>query len=145
MLSGTPPSSQRIARAGMKSYARLATLAHQLQAGRVLFVHKPEMHYLHQFVVDLLTASNSNRAWLHCLAYSCSAAEDFRGRTSLLSRSVHAATSLAEIAGFHYLGCFPSSARACGAHMVPSCEGQPAGSLRSCGVTVSGYGFLLYL
>ena len=88
-----PEACATIVHAGLaflKCYARLATLAWEL--GRPLWKYTPRVHYFHHMVLQLDTAQRGNNAALNPLTFSCSAAEDFVGRVSLLSRRVSART-----------------------------------------------------
>ena len=88
-----PSTGRRIFAAGMgflKGYSKLATLA--FQAKRPLWAYKPKLHYFHHIILQLGNDSAAGRKSMNCLAYSCSQAEDFIGRTSLLSRRTAAKT-----------------------------------------------------
>ena len=86
-----PLQSGKLARAGMsflKAYVKLASLSHA--ANRRLFIYKPKAHYLHHIILLLLETSLADKKCWNPLAYSCSSAEDFIGRASMLSRRVAA-------------------------------------------------------
>lgn len=75
----------------LQAYAKLATLTNR--SGRLLFVYKPKLHYFHHILVEMRSTLRSGGLPLNPLSYSCSAAEDFIGRASLLSRRTAAATT----------------------------------------------------
>ena len=74
----------------LKTYSKLAELA--LAASRPLFTYRPKIHFLHHVILELEAARLKRVAGLNPLSVSCSAAEDFIGRTALLSRRVSAMT-----------------------------------------------------
>lgn len=81
----------RIVDAGMtflKCYAKLASAVHKL--GRPLFVYRPKLHYYHHILLDMRRLASQGHRPLNPISYSCSQAEDFIGRASLLSRRVAA-------------------------------------------------------
>lgn len=86
--------ARRIVASGLlflKAYAKLASLTYE--KGLRLFVYKPKIHYFHHLMLQMRSTLNSGGMPLNPLAYSCSAAEDFIGRASLLSRRTAAATT----------------------------------------------------
>ena len=93
-ISQEPADAKRIVNAGMtflQSYAMLATLAYR--AGRPLWTFRPKIHYFHHILLDLHSAAQRNVPQMNVLAASCSASEDFIGRTCLVSRRVAATTA----------------------------------------------------
>ena len=70
----------------MRCYRKLASMAFTLR--KPLWPYRPKIHVLHHFIADMDQACRKNAAALNVLAFSCSASEDFIGRTALLSRRV---------------------------------------------------------
>ena len=89
-----PSLAGRIVDSGLtflRAYSKLASLTYHRQL--YLFVFRPKLHYFHHQLMDIRCTLNSGGFPLNPLAYSCSAAEDFIGRASLLSRRTAAATT----------------------------------------------------
>lgn len=94
MNAKEPSLAGRIVDSGLtflRAYAKLASLAYHQHL--YLFVFRPKLHYFHHLLLEISCALNSGGLPLNPLAYSCSAAEDFIGRASLLSRRTAAATT----------------------------------------------------
>ena len=90
-LPKEPAATELIVSHGMKffkAYAHLARLA--LQQSRPLWKYSPKIHYFHHLVLQMEEARAKGYAALNPLSFSCSAAEDFIGRVSLVSRRVAA-------------------------------------------------------
>ena len=93
-LSKEVSSAKKIVDSAMtflKGYSKLAGLS--LALSRPLFVFRPKIHYYHHIVLEMRSTVTQNKKPLNPLAYSCSQAEDFIGRASLLSRRVSALTT----------------------------------------------------
>ena len=93
IYSQDPTEAGQIADRAMRFmwlYVKLATVS--AERGRHLFAFRPKGHYFHHLILRLRAASLSGHPCLSPLAYSCSAAEDFIGRASMLSRRVNART-----------------------------------------------------
>ncbi|CAE7244235.1 UPF1 [Symbiodinium sp. CCMP2592] len=75
----------------LRCYSKLATLA--LAQGKPLWPYRPKIHVLHHFIIDMKQACDMGTPALNPLSVSCSQAEDFIGRTALLSRRVAANTA----------------------------------------------------
>lgn len=75
----------------LRGYAKLAELSYLNL--RPLFVYKPKLHYFHHLVMEMQLVLAKGGTPLNPLAYSCSAAEDFIGRASMLSRRASARTT----------------------------------------------------
>ena len=89
-----PDAARPIVAAGMsflRSYSHLAALA--LEAKRPLFKLAPKIHYLHHIILEIEKARTQGYAALNPMSYSCSSAEDFIGRVSLLGRRVAAVSA----------------------------------------------------
>ena len=99
MAVGKAPDSQDPTEAGQIAdlamrflwlYVKLATVS--ASRDRNLFAFRPKGHYFHHMFLTLRAASLSGHDSLNPLTFSCSSAEDFIGRTSMLSRRVNART-----------------------------------------------------
>lgn len=93
-LSKEVSSAKKIVDSAMtflKGYSKLASLS--VAIPRPLFVFRPKIHYFHHMVLQMSSTVRQNSKPLNPLAYSCSQAEDFIGRASLLSRRVSALTT----------------------------------------------------
>lgn len=75
----------------LEAYAKLASEAHK--AGRPLWVYKPKIHYFHHLMHDMKASICKGHKPLNPLPFSCSMAENFIGRTSLLARRGSAMTT----------------------------------------------------
>ena len=88
----------------LKAYSKLATAAHALL--RLLWVFKPKIHYFHHLMLDMKSNIINGNKPINCLAFSCSQAEDFIGRTSLLSRRVSAMTTETRVLQRYLIAAF---------------------------------------
>ena len=89
----------------LKCYAKLATLSHK-DWDRPLFVYRPKMHYYHHILLQMKQVIAKGEKPLNPLSYSCSQAEDFIGRASLLSRRVASGSTQTRVLQRYLAGAF---------------------------------------
>ena len=75
----------------VQAYAKLASLAYA--SSRPLFAYRPKLHYFHHILLEMRVTVRKGGRPMNPLAFSCSSAEDFIGRASLLSRRTAAQTT----------------------------------------------------
>ena len=88
----------------LRSYSKLAGLG--LQMERPLFVFRPKIHYFHHVLLEMRHFASQGYKCLNPISYSCSQAEDFIGRTSLISRRVAATHSERRVLQRYLAGVF---------------------------------------